>query len=225
MADTSIHRVASALRVVLLTLPQKDQLSQDGASHFQLTLLGLAEALKNAPSIPSMQTHYARSLLLCAEEALGHYTNGDGGVPSAEDLRRIVELALSHLLTSMDNESADPVEPEGHVSFIQGVRLFDDLFEGFSDNVGDPACYLVREGEDADLAYKNVTAPFVRELVSKPALADGFAAALGDFLAMIGEGVIPNFQRRFEDLQLEDLQTPEVIGCQSTALGTEVGHG
>jgi hypothetical protein len=98
--------------------------------------------------------------------------------------------------------------PEANPSdFMAGVALLDELLreaERLVRKDRSTAIYLDAGGRDGQPL--NVYArPFLERLIARPELLDGFAGALGDYLAQVQEGPAPASGDAFTHLTFEDV--------------------
>lgn len=100
--------------------------------------------------------------------------------------------------------------------FMAGVALMDEMLRAAeSEAAGDPddpealqPFWLdarLRGGADLNFYLRAL----VVRLVEKPALIDGFAAALGDYIGSNNSGLAPQNGAVYEHLSYEDITTPD----------------
>jgi hypothetical protein len=98
----------------------------------------------------------------------------------------------------------------GRAAFMAGVAFFDDLLRDAERRARsnsraeqDSLCMEARLRDDG-VPLVLYALPFVQKLQERPDLMPGFAAALGDYVGMLQQGMAPGNGDQYSHLTFED---------------------
>lgn len=93
--------------------------------------------------------------------------------------------------------------------FMAGVRLLDEMLRdaeslGQADEAVAATVWLEAELRGAE-PLNLYLLPAIKRLIAQPHLAEGFAAALGDYIGMLQQGLAPSNGDQFTHLKFTDI--------------------
>lgn len=95
-------------------------------------------------------------------------------------------------------------------AFMAGVALFDDMLRDAERRALDDD-QMAQDSMNIRAKHRDggpltlFALPYMERAIASPGLAAGFAAALGDYVGMLQQGLAPDNGPQFERLQFEDV--------------------
>lgn len=102
-----------------------------------------------------------------------------------------------------------PVIAFGRANFMAGIALMDDMLREAErlcmESEASAAKVELETSRRGDHPLVLYLLPFVQRPIAHPELAEGFAAAMGDYIGMLQQGLSPSAGDQYTHLELADI--------------------